>query len=227
MQAVAESTAAKDLSRFFDQGVADQIREADREIAAGEGVRREAAILNVDMRGFTTLAAEMSPDDVMCLLADYQARFVPVLQAHRGTIDKFLGDGIMATFGAVDASDTYAADALEAASAVIAAADAWASERRGEGLDPIEVNVSVASGDLVFGAVGGPNRLEYTVIGSPVNVSAKLEKHNKDLNARAVTAGATYDLAQEQGYRGPSDVTRVESEVAGVAGRQEVVVLHR
>lgn len=227
VQAVAESAAARDLSRFFDEGVASQIREADSEIAAGEGIKRDAAILNVDMRGFTTLAAAMPPDDVMTLLADYQARFVPVIQAHGGTIDKFLGDGIMATFGAVEETDTFAADSLRATDAIIAVADDWVREREAAGLPPIAVNASVASGPLVFGAVGGSNRLEYTVIGSPVNASAKLEKHNKALDARAVTTGETYDLACAQGYRSATAPERVRTTVSGLGDEQDVVVLSK
>lgn len=225
VQAVAESTAAHDLSRFFDESVATQIRGADHEISAGEGVKCEAAILNVDIRGFTPMAAAMPPDDVMCLLAEYQARIVPLVHKHGGTIDKFLGDGIMSTFGAAQLSDSYAADALRAADEIIEAAELWARERKRKGAEPIEINVSVASGPIVFGAVGGQNRLEYTVIGSAVNLAAKLEKHNKALKARAVTTGETFDKAVAQGYRARGGEDRVGTDVQGVAGRQEVVVL--
>ena len=226
VDAVAESTAARDLSRFFDESVASQIRGADHEIAAGEGIKRTAAVLNVDIRGFTPLAAGMDPSEVMGLLADYQARIVPVIQRNNGTIDKFLGDGIMATFGATAESATYAADSLRATDEIIEAVDAWDRERRAGGLDPVVVNVSVASGPLVFGAVGGQNRLEYTVIGAAVNLSAKLEKHNKALSARAVTTADSLQLALAQGYQGRDDYRRSSSVVEGVDGNQDVVVLH-
>ncbi|MEC9368439.1 MAG: adenylate/guanylate cyclase domain-containing protein [Pseudomonadota bacterium] len=226
VEAVAESTAARDLSRFFDEGVATQIRGAAREIAAGEGVKRIAAILNTDIRGFTPLATGMEPGDVIKLLADYQSRIVPVIQKNGGTIDKFLGDGIMATFGATYESDSFAADALTTADEIVAVAEAWEAERRAAGAKPIAVNVSVASGPLVFGAVGGQNRLEYTVIGSAVNLAAKLEKHNKALKARAVTTGETFDLGITQGYSASGKPERVKTDVQGVTGSQEVVVLH-
>jgi adenylate cyclase len=226
VDAVAESTAARELSRFFDEGVASQIRGAEREIAAGEGVKRTAAVLNVDIRGFTPLAAGMEPGEVMKLLADYQARIVPIVQKHNGTIDKFLGDGIMATFGATTESETFAADALRAADEIIEAADAWEAERKEAGVQPIVINVSVASGPLVFGAVGGQNRLEYTVIGAAVNLSAKLEKHNKALSARAVTTGECLEEARKQGYTARGDYRADTSRVEGVRGSQKVFVLH-
>ncbi len=225
VQAVAESAAAQSLSRFFDESVATQIRAADREIAAGEGVSRRAAILNVDMRGFTTMSATMRPSDVMTLLADYQSRMVPIVQRNGGTIDKFLGDGIMATFGAVAETPTCAADALRAADEIMDAAEVWAREREAEGQAAIDVNASVASGNIVFGAVGHGGRLEYTVIGAAVNLSAKLEKYNKVLHVRAVVLGDTYDEALRQGYVPRAECRRITAEVEGTSGMHDIVVL--
>lgn len=226
VDAVREAKAVRDLSRFFDKGVASQIRGQARRIQAGEGVKRMAAVLNADIRGFTPLAAAMEPGDVMTLLADYHARIVPIVQRHNGAIDKFLGDGIMATFGAAADSESFARDALCAVDDIIEAVDAWAAERAEAGIEPVIVNVSVASGPLAFGAVGGKDRLEYTVIGAAVNLSAKLEKYNKELSARAVASGECLDLARAQGYEGRADYRMSQSRVPGVLGRQSVVVLH-
>ena len=227
VQAVAEQAAAQDLSRFFDASVANRITTTDHRIVAGEGVTRNAAILNVDIRGFTVMAARMPADDVMALLTEYQRRLVPIIQAHGGTIDKFLGDGIMATFGAAMDSETYSADALRSADAIVEACAIWRGEREAGGLQDMNINVSVAEGPIVFGAVGGENRLEYTVIGSAVNLSAKLEKFNKDLGVRAVTTKAAYDKALAQGYAPQQDCEERSEEIPGVAERHPVVVLHR
>ena len=226
VQAVAEQAAAQDLSRFFDASVATRIRGTDDRIVAGEGVVRKAAVLNVDIRGFTILAAAMEPGAVMQLLAEYQRRLVPVIQTCGGTIDKFLGDGIMATFGAATVSDTCAADALRAIDAVIAEAADWAAEREAEGAPTLLINASVASGPIVFGAVGDENRLEYTVIGAAVNLSAKLEKFNKDLGVRAVTTAETFDLAVAQGFDPGRPCETRSGRIPGVADEQSIVVLH-
>jgi len=226
VRSVSEGAAARDLARFFDPGVADRIRGAALAIRAGEGELRDVAILTVDLRGFTRLSVTMAPDHVMKVLQDYQGRVCPLITRHGGSIDKFLGDGILASFGAVVPSTTAAADALRAADAVMAAAAAWREERRAAGLSPLEIGLAVASGRVVFGAVGDGERLEFTVIGDAVNLAAKLEKHNKEEGTRAVTDGETYALAERQGYRAPTPPERrPDRKVAGVAESVDIVVL--
>ena len=226
VRSVAEGAAAQELSRFFAPEIAQRIRGSDQEIAAGSGEFREAAIVNFDMRGFTRLAETTSPDRVMGLLADYQHHIVPVIQAQGGSIDKFLGDGIMATFGATRPSTTYAADALRAVDQAIGETRRWQEDLRARGEPCPEVNAAVASGRVIFGAVGDETRLEYTVIGETVNLSAKLEQHNKQLGTRAICDVATYERALAQGYAPPGVQHQVAASlVAGVGHPVDVVVL--
>jgi adenylate cyclase len=226
IRAVSEGAAARDLSRFFDPNVAARIRSAAMAVKAGEGELRDVAILNVDLRGFTRLSTELQPGDVMKMLQDYQGRVCPQIVGNGGSIDKFLGDGILASFGAVAPSRSAAADALRAADAVLAAADRWVADRRAAGLPPLAVGLAVASGRVVFGAVGDGERLEFTVIGDAVNFTAKLEKHNKDERTRAITDAGTYALAERQGYEAPGlRERRPGRRVAGVADSVDIVVL--
>jgi adenylate cyclase len=226
VRSVAEGAAARDLSRFFDPGVAQRIRSAAMAVKAGEGELRDVAILTVDLRGFTRLSTELQPDDVMKLLQDYQGRVCPQIVSNGGSIDKFLGDGILASFGAVAPSPTAAADALRAADAVLEAADRWGADRRTVGLPPLSVGLALSSGRVVFGAVGDGERLEFTVIGDAVNFTAKLEKHNKDEKTRALTDARTYELAERQGYKPPAvRERRPGRRVAGVADSVDIVVL--
>ena len=226
VRSVSEGAAARDLSRFFDPGVAARIRTAAMSIKAGEGELRDVAILSVDLRGFTRLSTELAPGEVMKMLQDYQGRVCPLITSNGGSIDKFLGDGILASFGAVAASPTAAADALRAADAVIEAADRWIAERQAVGLPPLTLGLAVSSGRVVFGAVGDGERLEFTVIGDAVNFAAKLEKHNKDEKTRAVTDDVTYALAERQGYRPPAVRERRSGRrVGGVADLVDIVVL--
>jgi len=226
ISAIAEQAAAQELSRFFAPEIAAKIKGSEHEIHAGTGELRDAAILYLDIRGFTRLAAGTTPDVAVGLLSEYQSLVVPIIQRHGGSIDKFLGDGVMATFGAGMPSDSYAADALRALEAVLAACREWRQSREAAGRPCPPVNGSVATGRVLFGAVGDETRLEYTVIGDAVNRAAKLESHNKVLKVNAVTDQESFDLAITQGYSPAAENKRLpECEVAGIGHPVDLVVL--
>jgi adenylate cyclase len=226
VKAVAEGTAARDLSRFFSPEIARQITASEQEVAVGEGQLRDAAILMVDIRGFTRLASIIKPDDLVCLLAEYQARMVPIIQHYGGTIDKFLGDGIMATYGAAVTSKSYAADAIKTVDAIMATAEAWSAELQAERKPLMKIGASVTTGQIIFGAVGDATRLEYTVIGDAVNIAAKLEKHTKSEGVNALCTAAAYETALGQGYRPPDDRRMLTGRnIEGVEKPLDIVVL--
>ena len=222
VRATADAQAANELSRYFDSAVASDIRNADEAATPGKGKRVDAAILNVDLRGFTTYAAGRDAEQVLGLLIAYQKRIVGIIQGHGGSIDKFMGDGIMATFGAVRASETYAADAVRAIDAIIVEADTWDTDATLKPFAGGKVNAAVAAGPIVFGTIGDDSRLEFTVIGSAANMSAKLEKYNKKIKSRAVTDADTYATAIKQGYQPAKSARRRKSTLAGV---DQLVVL--
>jgi adenylate cyclase len=223
---VAEGFAVQDLSRFFAPEIARRIVAQGQDIVAGAGEARDAAILNIDVRNFTMLAQKLPPDAVMQILAEFQACLVPIIRRHGGIVDKFLGDGIMATFGAAAPSDTYAADALRAMDELMEEARRWSIGAQEGGDVPLQVNGGVAAGRIIFGAVGDRSRLEYTVIGDAANLSAKLVKHNKTLHSEALTTAETFELALAQGYSPPQPrKTVAASEVAGVAEPIDVVIV--
>jgi adenylate cyclase len=199
-RAATDQAAATELSRFFAPEVAGRIRESDIALAPGEAESRDAAILMVDLRGFTPLTHQLAPGEVMTLLSEYQSRVVAAVTGNGGSIDKFMGDGILASFGATRQSASFAADALRALDALLEAIVAWAGERRVRGLPAPELGAAVATGQVMFGTIGDASRLEYTVIGDPVNLAAKLEKHTKAERVRALCTAETYWLAQRQGY---------------------------
>ena len=134
--AVTESTAASDLKRFFSPEVARAITGAEMEVAAGHGEMRDAAILMVDIRGFSRRSESLSADAVVALLGDYQMRVGPIIRRHGGAIDKYLGDGIMAIFGTGDRANTYAADALRALDDITGEMAGWSAAVSGDVSSP-------------------------------------------------------------------------------------------
>ncbi|MEX0582369.1 MAG: adenylate/guanylate cyclase domain-containing protein [Sneathiella sp.] len=225
INSVAQATAAEDLSRFFSPEIAAQITHSESWIEAGTGEGRQAAILHCDLQGFTKLSMERPANEVISLLAEYQSRMVPVIQKHGGTIDKFLGDGILATFGAAVPTECYAADCLRAMEDLDMEASRWSRERATAGQDPMTVRFVSTVGAIVFGAVGDSSRLEYTVIGEPVNLAAKLDKHAKDEKATAVTTREALELAKVQGYTPQRELElREKRSVDGVKGTVDLVI---
>lgn len=227
IRATTETAAAQRLSRFFDTTVVERIRSGESEIAPGEGVAREAAILNVDIRGFSRLVEDVPPTEAIHMLSNYQHRIVPIIQSHGGTIDKFMGDGIMATFGAVHPSTTFAADALRAMDATLAESTVWSGDQQLNALIQNGLGVSVCAGPIVFGAVGEKDRLEVTVIGATVNLAAKLEKANKNFDSQATTTRSTYELAVRQGYTAVKTPRHITANIEGIADTLDLVIWDR
>jgi adenylate cyclase len=157
-------------------------------------------VLVTDIRGFTPLASALPPEETAELVIDYERRIGAVVTRHGGAIDKFLGDGILASFGCVRDSASHAADALACAFAVVAESDAWSREREAAGLAPLRVDCAVATGDIAFGAVGHEDRLEMTIIGDPVNLASKLEKMTKATATRILADTQTVRDAGAQGF---------------------------
>lgn len=224
--AVTEEAAATGLSRFFDPGVARAIRAGEHQPIPGTAQREAAAIMNLDIRSFSRIAEQCEPDAVMRVLAAYQGRVLPIVHARNGMIDKFLGDGIMVTFGLGTDSESYAADAIACAEAVLADLEGWADLPEMQALrQPLAIGIGISSGTVSWGVVGRDERLELTVIGPAVNLSAKIEKCNKAFGSTCMVDAETWRLAQAQGYRGRFEARHVAARIDGADGQIGAVIL--
>jgi adenylate cyclase len=225
--AVRDEAALEELTRFFGKGVSDTVVQAETRAQAGMAAERDAAVIMLDIRGFTTLSAGLAPRRVVAILTSLHARIIPIVRGHGGVIDKFMGDGIMVTFGAVSPITAPAASALRALDAVMAEALLWQQElAKEEGRSTFELLGAAVAGPVVFAVVGAGDRLEYTVIGEAVNLAAKLEKQNRIERTRALTTLATFTAARAQGYEPQGPVRHiVDTEVQGASGRLDLVVL--
>lgn len=225
-EATRDHAAAMDLRRFFAPEVAASITEADTELQAGAGSLRDAAVLYADIRSFTTTSAALAPETVLAVLAHYQNMAVEVINEEGGRVDKFLGDGILATFGAVHPSATYAADALRAAARLVECAEAEQKRFREAGWpQALRIGTAVAAGPVTVGVIGSKRRLEFTVIGDAVNRAAKLEDANKAQNAKALTDRTTFDLARDQSFQSEPVAIRPGAKVSGIKDPVDLVLL--
>jgi len=224
--AISEQTAASDFSRFFDKRIAQDIRGSSEVLEAGHGERRQMAIINIDIRGFSTMAAHREASEVMQMLSAYQGRVVPILQENGAIIDKFMGDGIMATIGMEDKGTALCLTAIQAAEAILLDSRKWQEEvPLIAASGPIKIGIGIASGAVSFGAVGQGDRLEMTVIGAPVNTSAKLEKYNKVLNSECIVLQEMWESALQEGYSGNFTAELVEADIEGIEETQSIAIL--
>ena len=160
--------------RYVAREVVEEILKNPEQIAL-TGERREVSVLFCDIRGFTPLSERLSAEDVVTLLNEFYTLMIDTVFKHEGTLDKFLGDAVMAVFGAPVSRQDHSIRAIRTALAMQAGIQELSAKRVQEGKDPIAVGIGVSAGEAVAGSVGTENRMEYTVIGDRVNLAARLE----------------------------------------------------
>ncbi|HOG27706.1 MAG TPA: adenylate/guanylate cyclase domain-containing protein [Vicinamibacterales bacterium] len=178
------------FSRFVSRDVYEQLL-ADPAGARIGGARREMSVLFADIRGFTALTERGQPEAVVAQLNEYFSAMVDVVFRHRGTIDKFVGDMVMALFGAPVPDADHADNAVKAALGMLAALGGLNAKWAAEGRPALDIGIGVNSGDMLAGNIGSDTIMSYTVIGDAVNLGARLESLNKEYGTRLIVSDAT------------------------------------
>ena len=178
------------FSRYVSKDVYDQL-VADPSLAALGGARRNMTVLFSDVRGFTAMSEKGSPEEVVAQLNEYFSRMVSVVFAHRGTVDKFVGDMVMALYGAPLDDDDHAEHAVQTALAMARALGELNTRWQGQGRPTLDIGIGINTGDMVAGNIGSDTIMSYTVIGDAVNLGARLESLNKDYGTRIIISDAT------------------------------------
>jgi adenylate cyclase len=180
---MAQSLREKDLikrafTRYVAREVVDEILK-DPENLVLTGERRDVTVLFCDIRGFTATSEKLTPEEVVTLLNTFYNLMIDTTFKEDGTLDKFLGDGVMAVFGAPIYHQDHSLRAIRTALAMQAGMRDLSARRATEGKPAIKVGIGINAGDAVAGTVGTEARMEYTVIGDSVNLASRLESNSK------------------------------------------------
>lgn len=207
------------MYRYMTPGVAERVMaQADDTLMIGE--RKEVTILFSDIRGYTTITENLGAGEVVSLLNQYFETMVEAVFDHEGTLDKFIGDALMAVFGAPLSLQDHAWKAVKTALDMRQRLAKFNQQRRAKNQPIIAIGIGISSGEVVSGNIGSHKRMDYTVIGDGVNLSSRLEGVTKEYRCDIILSEFTYNLCHQHIWVQELDKIRVK-------GKQEAVKIYR
>ncbi len=195
------------FARYVAREVVDELlKDPEKLVLTGE--RREVTVLFCDVRGFTALTERLRPEEVVLLLNDFYDLMIDATFKFEGTLDKFLGDAVMAVFGAPIALSDHALRSVRTAVIMRSGIERLSAQRIHAGREPVTVGIGISTGEVVAGTVGTEERMEYTVIGDSVNLAARLESSAKPM--QILISGRTYRDVKDHVDGRPLGVVKVK-----------------
>jgi adenylate cyclase len=212
----SEKRVKSSLSRYMSKDVVEQLLTGEGSLALG-GVRQEASILFSDIRSYTTLTESQGAHEIVGMLNEYFSYMVDVIFEHQGILDKFIGDAIMAVFGApFSRPDVDPVNAVSAGLDMIKELARYNRERVARGQIAIDAGVGISSGEVVCGNIGSEKRMDYTVIGDGVNLASRLEGATKMYGASLMVSEFTHAKTGGKFVTRELDVIQVKGKTKGV-----------
>src|SRR5215813_10959684 len=201
------------LGRYVSPEVAARVECNPRDL---DGERRQVSILFTDLRGFTTLSERMAPEQMAARLTEYFDAMTSAIFVRRGMVNDFIGDAILAVFGAPLDDPAHARHAVQSALAMIETLDTLNRRWSTEGLPPLRMGVGIHTGEVFAGNVGRAGKVKYAVVGDTVNLASRVEGLNKDLGTTMLVTESTYHAAG-------LDLEVKDRGLVSVKGREEPV----
>jgi len=192
----AEIVSRERLSRLLSPNIAEQVINGKLDVKPGGQRVEQCTVFNSDIRGFTRMSETTSPEALVEMLNDYFEMMVDTIFKHEGTLDKFMGDGIMALWGAPLQASDDAIRSVECALEMVEALGILNRKRLERDESPLAVGIGIHTGPLVAGYIGSSKALSYTVIGDTANTSARLCAHA--LAGQIVVSKDTWDLVKHR-----------------------------
>ncbi|MFT5658432.1 MAG: adenylate cyclase [Gammaproteobacteria bacterium] len=192
IEAVIEGSAARDLSRFVPQEIANQVTRSEEGATTGKGELSQTTILFTDIEGFTSISETLPPEELIGALNQYFSLIAKPIEANDGVISQFQGDAVLATFNAPKPDPNHASNAVKASLEI---QRALKGRIFGKGWE-FNTRIGINTGLVVGGLVGSGDRVSYTVHGANVNLTARLEQLNKEYGTRIIVSENTRRLIQ-------------------------------
>ena len=195
-QYFVEGREKRKMKRLFGQYVSKDVYEqlvADPALARLGGHRRDMTVLFSDIRGFTTVTERGEPEEIVGMLNEYFTRMVEIVFHHHGTLDKFVGDMVMALFGAPLDDPEHPDHAVAAALDMLDALNTLNAQWRAEGRPELDIGIGINTGPMIAGNIGSEAIMSYTVVGDAVNLGSRLESLNKEYGTRIIISETTRD----------------------------------
>jgi adenylate cyclase len=194
---VMDHVARANLARYFCPTVVDVLASAG---PTGTVARRESvAVLFADIKGFTAASESLGAEATMELLQGFHHHVTRVVFEHRGTLEKYIGDAVMATFGTPSPASDDASRALRCAWQLLDETRRWSEQRAARGATPVQIGIGVHYGEALVGSIGDGQRLDYAVIGDPVNVASRLERMTREFDVEIVVSDDLVTQVQKEG----------------------------
>jgi class 3 adenylate cyclase/ActR/RegA family two-component response regulator len=199
---IEDTSAEQNLRKVLDKVMSSAVTDAvvgGEDLALG-GKLAEATVLFSDVRSFTKLCEGLGAEAVVHMMNEYFAFMADVIRGNYGVIDKYIGDAIMALFGVPKSTGQDAQNAVQAGFSMLQALDLLNGDREKEGRTPFKIGIGLATGHVVAGLLGSPERMNYTVMGNSVNLSARIESLTSHYGAQLLVCSETY-RALKTSYR--------------------------
>lgn len=184
------------FAKLVSSDVMSELLKESEEIDMG-GKREEITILFADIRGFTTLSEKLSPEEIGNILNEYFNKMEPVIKRNKGTLDKYMGDAIMAIFGAPVNYDNHYLLAVKAALDMQEELKKLQEKWKKQGKPTFEIGIGINTGICFVGKVGSKEHIQYTAIGDAVNIASRLEQLNKNFNTSIIISQYTYEKIRQ------------------------------
>ena len=184
------------MSKYISKDVMQNVVQNIDSIKLG-GKRAEVTVLFADIRGFTSISEQLSPVEVTKILNEYFSELVPIIEQHKGILNKFMGDAILAIFGEPIKNENHPVDAVKCAYKMLKKVKLLQEKWLNEGKPKIEIGIGIATGEAFVGNIGSEERLEYTVIGDTVNTASRIENYNKVYRTNFLISEETYLKVQK------------------------------